>query len=89
MVKLVLIRHGESVWNKLNEFTGWVDVPLTPKGIKESKRAGSLLLKNKLHFDIVFTSELIRAEETLIYVLDSMKITQIPVFYSENKKDFK
>ncbi len=89
MVKLVLIRHGESVWNKLNEFTGWVDVPLTSKGIKESKRAGSLLLKNKLHFDIVFTSELIRAEETLIYVLDSMKITQIPVFYSENKKDFK
>jgi len=89
MVKLVLVRHGESVWNKLNEFTGWVDVPLTPKGIKESNKAGKLLLKNKIHFDVVFTSELIRANQTLIHLLSSMKIKQIPVFYSEQKKDFK
>jgi len=89
MVKLVLVRHGESVWNKLNEFTGWVDVPLTPKGIKESNKAGKLLLKQKINFDIVFTSELIRAEQTLIYLLSAMKIKQIPVFYSEQKKDFR
>lgn len=89
MVKLVLVRHGESVWNKLNEFTGWVDVPLTPKGIKESNNAGKLLLKQKIKFDIVFTSELIRAEQTLIHILSSMNIKQIPVFYSEQKKDFK
>jgi 2,3-bisphosphoglycerate-dependent phosphoglycerate mutase len=89
MVKLVLVRHGESVWNKLNEFTGWVDVPLTPKGIRESNKAGKLLAKKKIKFDVVFTSELIRAEQTLIHILSSMQIKQIPVFYSEQKKDFK
>jgi len=89
MSKLVLVRHGESIWNKLNEFTGWVDVPLTPKGIKEAKKAGKLLVENKIKFDIVFTSELIRAEETLIFLLDSMKMNKIPIFYSEQKKDFK
>ncbi|MFW6286119.1 MAG: 2,3-bisphosphoglycerate-dependent phosphoglycerate mutase [Nanoarchaeota archaeon] len=71
MGKLVLIRHGESMWNKENRFTGWVDVSLSKKGIKEAKKAGKKL-KN-YNFDSAYTSNLIRAQQTLFEVLNINK----------------
>jgi len=68
MKQLVLIRHGESQWNLENRFTGWVDVPLTPRGEEEAKTAGQKL--RSFHFDEAFTSELTRAIKTLEIVLD-------------------
>ncbi len=68
MVKLTLIRHGQSIWNLENRFTGWGDIPLTKKGIREAKIAGKKLKDE--HFDIVFTSELIRAQMTCFEVLN-------------------
>ncbi len=62
---LVLVRHGESVWNLENKFTGWTDVDLSEKGIEEAKRAGKLLKNTGIDFDIAFTSVLIRAQNTL------------------------
>lgn len=62
---LALIRHGESVWNKENRFTGWTDVDLTDKGIEEAHLAGAALKKANIDFDIAFTSVLIRAQKTL------------------------
>ena len=64
MNKLVLLRHGQSQWNLENKFTGWEDVPLTEKGIKEAKNAGILIKKNKINIDIVFSSFLERANKT-------------------------
>lgn len=69
MVKLVLVRHGESVWNKKNLFTGWTDVDLSIKGIHEAQEAGRLLKNKKLDFQIAFTSVLKRAVHTLEYIL--------------------
>ena len=66
-MKLVLLRHGESTWNKENKFTGWTDVSLSERGIKEAIDAGKIL--KSIHFDIAFTSVLKRANETLKYVL--------------------
>jgi 2,3-bisphosphoglycerate-dependent phosphoglycerate mutase len=63
MAILVLVRHGQSVWNALNEFTGWVDVPITKEGDIESRQAGARLLR--IPFDVAFTSQLIRAHQTL------------------------
>ena len=60
MIKLVLVRHGESIWNKENKFTGWTDVPLSDKGIEEAKNAGILLKENGYTFDIAYTSLLKR-----------------------------
>ncbi|MFW5704327.1 MAG: 2,3-bisphosphoglycerate-dependent phosphoglycerate mutase [Nanoarchaeota archaeon] len=68
MVKLILVRHGQSIWNLENRFTGWADIPLSAKGIKEAKKAGKLLHKER--FDIAFTSELLRAQQTMIEILD-------------------
>ena len=79
MYKLVLLRHGESIWNKENRFTGWTDVNLTEKGIKEAIEAGKLLKKEGLTFDIAFTSVLRKATETLDFVLKEMGLTNIPV----------
>jgi len=79
MYKLVLIRHGESEWNKSNLFTGWTDVDLTEKGRMEAKNAGELLLKNGFTFDLAFTSVLKRAIRTLWLVLDEMDLMWIPV----------
>ena len=73
MVKLVLIRHGQSIWNLENRFTGWVDVSLSKKGLKEAKKAGKLLKNYK--FDLAFTSRLMRAQETLYEVLNVNKHT--------------
>ncbi len=80
-MKLVLLRHGESVWNKENRFTGWTDVELSEKGIKEAKTAGKTLKQNNFTFDIAFTSVLKRANDTLTYVLDELK-QDIPIKYS-------
>ena len=70
MKKIVLLRHGESIWNKENRFTGWTDVDLTEKGIEEASKAGVLLKENDFKFDKAYTSYLKRAVKTLNCVLD-------------------
>ena len=77
MARLVLLRHGESQWNLENRFTGWVDVPLSPRGIQEAKDAGEKLRSFK--FDRAYTSVLVRANETLRLVLETIGQTGIPV----------
>ena len=72
MIKLVLVRHGQSVWNLENKFTGWTDVELSEQGIKEAKEAGKILKEQGFHFDLAFTSVLKRAENTLDYILKEM-----------------
>ena len=69
---LVLVRHGQSEWNKLNLFTGWKDVPLSEKGEAEAKQAGQLLKAQGFTFDQAFTSHLIRAWKTLLLIMDEM-----------------
>jgi 2,3-bisphosphoglycerate-dependent phosphoglycerate mutase len=76
---LVLLRHGQSQWNLENRFTGWVDVPLTEEGRKEAKRAGELLKKTGLVFTKAYTSDLVRAQDTLTIVLDVLGQTDIPI----------
>lgn len=78
-MKLVLIRHGESEWNKLNLFTGWTDVELSEKGVGEAKEAGKLLKKENYDFDVCYTSYLKRAIHTLNYVLEGMDREFLPV----------
>lgn len=80
-MKLVLVRHGESIWNKENKFTGWTDVSLSEKGINEACEAGKILKKNGYTFDIAYTSVLKRANDTLNYILDELNI-KIPIKYS-------
>ncbi len=82
MYKLVLVRHGESQWNKENKFTGWVDVDLSDKGKEEAKKAGQILKKEGYTFDIAFTSVLKRAIRTLWIILDEMDLMWIPVIRS-------
>ena len=82
MMKLVLIRHGESEWNKLNLFTGWTDVDLSEKGHEEAKNAGKLLKEEGYDFDICYTSYLKRAIHTLNHVLDEMDRNWLPVVKS-------
>ena len=65
MIKLILVRHGQSMWNLENKFTGWTDVELSEQGINEAKEAGKVLKEQGFHFDIAFTSVLKRAEDTL------------------------
>ncbi|MFC1511698.1 2,3-diphosphoglycerate-dependent phosphoglycerate mutase [Candidatus Latescibacterota bacterium] len=79
MKTLVLLRHGESVWNKENRFTGWTDVDLSEKGIAEAHQAGRCLLREGFTFDIAFTSVLKRAIRTLWIVQDEMDLMWIPV----------
>ncbi|MRT92516.1 2,3-diphosphoglycerate-dependent phosphoglycerate mutase [Ancylomarina sp. 16SWW S1-10-2] len=81
-MKLVLLRHGESQWNKENRFTGWTDVDLTKNGIQEAKNAGQLLKKEGYTFDVAYTSVLKRAIHTLWNVLDEMDLAWIPVYRS-------
>lgn len=78
MIKLVLLRHGESTWNKENRFTGWTDVPLTNLGVEEAKKAGKTLKEKGFVFDVVFTSVLKRATDTTDAVLKEMSL-KIPV----------
>ncbi len=82
MMKLVLIRHGESEWNKLNLFTGWTDVDLSEKGNAEAAEAGKLLKAEGYDFDICYTSYLKRAIHTLNHVLDGMDRNWLPVVKS-------
>ncbi len=82
MIKLVLLRHGESVWNKENRFTGWVDVDLSEKGIEEAKKAGLILKKEGYSFDVAYTNVLKRCTRTLSIVLEVMGLKHIPVFKS-------
>ena len=82
MNKLVLLRHGESVWNQENRFTGWTDVGLTEKGMNEAQTAGALLKKEGFAFDAAFTSVLKRAIKTLWIVLEEMDRMWIPVHRS-------
>ena len=82
MKKLVLLRHGESTWNKENRFTGWTDVDLSEKGISEAKSAGDALKKGKFVFDVAYTSVLKRAVRTLWITLDEMDLMWIPVYNS-------
>ena len=82
MMKLVLIRHGESEWNKLNLFTGWTDVDLSEKGHEEAKNAGRLLKAEGYDFDVCYTSLLKRAIHTLNHVLDEMDRAWLPVIKS-------
>ena len=77
--KLVLLRHGQSAWNKTNQFTGWVDVPLTEQGEAEAKRGGELLKEKNVLPDIVFTSLLRRAINTANIALDAADRLWIPV----------
>jgi 2,3-bisphosphoglycerate-dependent phosphoglycerate mutase len=78
MHKLVLLRHGESEWNRENRFTGWVDVDLSPKGLEEARAAGRLLKTEGLRFDLAFTSVLRRAIRTLWIALDELDQMWIP-----------
>lgn len=82
MEKLVLLRHGESTWNKENRFTGWTDVDLSEKGIEEAYTAGEILKKEGYTFDVAYTSVLKRAIRTLWIVLDEMDLMWIPVYRS-------
>jgi len=79
MTKLVLVRHGESTWNKENRFTGWTDVDLSEKGRQEAKEGGQVLKKDGYTFDVAYTSVLKRAIRTLWTVLDEMDLMWIPV----------
>lgn len=76
---LVLMRHGESVWNQLDKFTGWTDVELSSTGIQEARVAGVALAQHGLEFDVAYTSMLDRAIDTLQYALESAHMTWIPV----------
>ena len=79
MKKIVLLRHGESAWNRENRFTGWKDVDLTEKGIEEARAAGRLLTKEGFDFDFTFTSVLKRALRTLNFALEEMDRVWLPV----------
>ena len=82
MKKLVIVRHGQSLWNLENKFTGWTDVGLSDKGIEEAKNAGKLLKELDYKFDIAFTSVLKRANDTLYYILDELDERNIPIKYN-------
>ena len=87
---LVLVRHGESEWNKLNLFTGWKDPDLSDKGVAEAHRAGQLLKAQGLKFDLAFTSDLKRAQRTLDIMLDELGQANLPTLRDErlNERDY-
>src|SRR5436305_770495 len=82
MIKLVLLRHGESTWNLENRFTGWTDVDLSPKGIEEAHEGGRLLREGGYTFDVAYTSLLKRAIRTLWIALDEMDLMWLTVHRS-------
>jgi 2,3-bisphosphoglycerate-dependent phosphoglycerate mutase len=88
MPTLVLVRHGQSLWNAQNRFTGWVDVPLTTLGEQEAKKAGSQLKHMK--FDVAYTSSLVRAQQTLEIILEEIGQTSCPVIRDKalNERDY-
>lgn len=87
MVKLVIVRHGESLWNKENRFTGWMDIDLSEKGLKEAKKVGKIL-KN-YRFDSIYVSHMIRAIHTLQLILEQTKDKRVPIIYHEDDKDIR
>jgi 2,3-bisphosphoglycerate-dependent phosphoglycerate mutase len=82
MKKVILLRHGESLWNKENRFTGWTDVDLTEKGVEEAKRAGELMRNAGFVFDLAHASVLRRAIKTLWLALEQLDLMWIPVMHS-------
>lgn len=82
--KLILLRHGRSVWNRKNLFTGWVDIPLDEGGIEEAYKAGDRL--KEVPIDVVFTSKLIRAQMTIPYVFFRQKNQKVPLFLHPEEK---
>ena len=82
MIKLILVRHGQSVWNLENRFTGWTDVGLSEQGIKEAQEAGKKLKELGYTFDVAYTSYLKRANDTLDYILEELNEKNIPIKYS-------
>ena len=80
MSKLIIIRHGESLWNLENKFAGWKDIDLSDNGIKEAINAGKLINESGIEFDIAYTSVLKRAIKTLWYILDEINQHWIPVY---------
>jgi 2,3-bisphosphoglycerate-dependent phosphoglycerate mutase len=82
MTKLILLRHGESIWNRDNRFTGWTDIDLSEKGFEEAREAGLFLNRADFVFDVCFTSVLKRAIRTLWIVLDCMDLMWVPVHCS-------
>jgi len=82
MYKLVLLRHGESVWNKENRFTGWIDMGLSDRGVEEAKESGRALLKEGFVFDVAYTSVLKRAIKTLWLALEEMDLMWIPIHHN-------
>jgi 2,3-bisphosphoglycerate-dependent phosphoglycerate mutase len=79
MYKVVLLRHGESTWNRENRFTGWTDVRLSEQGVREAQKAAQLLIEDGYTFDLAYTSVLSRAIQTLNIVLEAMDLLWIPV----------
>ena len=90
MKKLIMLRHGESVWNKENRFTGWTDIVLSPKGEEEARNAGKILKKNNIKIDIAYTSVLKRANQTLFLTLENNDNLGIPVIrnYRLNERHY-
>lgn len=82
MIQFIMVRHGESIWNQENKFTGWTNVDLSEKGVIEAIEAGKLLFKQGYRFDVVYTSVLKRANETMNLILKELNETSIPKFYS-------
>ena len=88
-MKLVLVRHGQSIYNLENRFTGWKDVDLTQQGIDEAIQAGRILKKNNFNFDIAYTSNLIRAQETLSLILKELNSSLTPITNEAlNERDY-
>jgi 2,3-bisphosphoglycerate-dependent phosphoglycerate mutase len=82
--KLILMRHGQSEWNKLNLFTGWVDIPLSQEGVNEAIKGGEKI--KDIHIDMIFTSTLIRAQTTLTLAMLQHSSKKVPVFYHTEGK---
>jgi 2,3-bisphosphoglycerate-dependent phosphoglycerate mutase len=82
MYKIVFMRHGESLWNRENRFTGWADIDLTEKGMAEAREAGRVLKENGFTFDLTYTSVLRRAIRTLWLTLDEMDLMWLPTIHS-------
>lgn len=80
MPTLVIVRHGQSLWNKENRFTGWIDIDLSAKGIEEAQNAAKKLKEKGYQFDVAFTSDLKRAQHTLDIILEGIDQKDIPVF---------
>lgn len=89
MPTLALVRHGQSLWNLQNRFTGWVDVPLTEQGISEARMAGRLLAATGVTYDVAYTSDLIRAQHTLDLILEETG-WNMPVIRNQalNERDY-